>query len=296
MVGGAAPEAIAARRRAGIITSLLILYLIWGTTYYALRVAVAELPPFGLAALRFAIAGPLLLLVLRARGASFPTKKEWIDSAKVAALLLVISNGGISFAQKTVSSSLSAIVVSSMPLWATLFSAFFGSRPSRRDLLGLAVGFVGVVTLNLGGEMYAGGWVAVALLVAPISWAFGSMWGRKLSLPKGPMAPATQMIIASACLWIISSATGETWPSQVGLWPALSFAYLTIFGSLVSLIAYAYLLQNTRPAIATSYAYVNPLIAVTIGVGLAGEAIAPLTWAGGAVIVAGVVIVLTKRS
>jgi drug/metabolite transporter (DMT)-like permease len=283
------------RSRLDVVAALLVLYIVWSTTYFALSIALTGFPPFRLASLRFAIAGTLLFFSLVARGTPWPTRREWLDSAKVGFLLLVISNGGITFAQKSISSSLAAIVVSSMPLWATLFAALFGTKPSKRELVGLFVGFVGVIVLNAGGELYVDGLVAGALLLAPISWAFGSMWSKKLSLPAGPMAPAAQMLIAAVVLAIISLATGEQSTGTPGPAAIGAFVYLVFFGSMISLIAYAHLLRSTRPAIATSYAYVNPLLAVMIGVGFADESVAPLTIAGGLVILTGVVIVLTRR-
>lgn len=284
------------RARADVVVALLFLYTVWGTTYYGLHIALQTFPPFRLASMRFAFAGAILLPILRARGVPWPTPRQWIHSVWIGVLLLVISNGGITFAQKSVSSSLAAIVVSSMPLWATLFAALFGTKPSRRELLGLAIGFAGVILLNAGGEIYVSGIVAVALLLAPITWAFGSMWSKKLSLPEGSMAPGAQMVVASVVLMIISVLSGEQWPSSVNATAIGALAYLTILGSLLALITYAHLLRTSRPAIATSYAYVNPLIAVLIGVGIGGEKVAPLTIAGGVIILAGVVIVLTAAA
>lgn len=283
------------RSRLDVVAALFVLYGVWSTTYYALRLALVSFAPFRMAAMRYAIAGAILFCGLRWRGAPSPTKQQWIDASKMALLLLVISSGGITFAQKTVSSSLAAIVVSSMPLWATLFARLFGTKPSRRELLGLGVGFLGVILLNAGGELYVGGPVAIALLFAPVSWAFGSMWSKRLTLPPGPMSPAAQMLIASVILGIVSMVAGETWPTSFDPTAFAAFLYLAIFGSLVALIAYAHLLRTTRPAIATSYAYVNPLLAVAIGVGIGGESVAPLTVLGGMIILSGVVIVLTKR-
>jgi drug/metabolite transporter (DMT)-like permease len=283
------------RSRLDVVAALLVLYIVWSTTYYALRLALVSFAPFRLASMRFAIAGVLLFALLRMRGAAWPTRRQWIDSAKIAVFLLVIGNGGIAYAQTAVSSSLAAIVVASMPLWATLFSSLFGTKPSRRELVGLAIGFVGVIMLNAGGELYVDGIVAAALLIAPMSWAFGSMWSKKLDLPQGPMSPAVQMIVASIGLGAISLFTGEEWRPSIEPIAIAAFVYLALFGSLLALIAYAHLLRSTRPAIATSYAYVNPLLAVAIGVGFGRETIAPLTIAGGTVILFGVVIVLTRR-
>lgn len=281
-----------ASRRTAVILSLLAVYGIWGSTYFALSVVLRGFPPFGLAALRFAIAGSLLYGVLRLRGAPRPSRIQWIAAAKVGMLLLVAGNGAVTFAQQWVSSSLAAIVVSSMPIWATVFAALWGARPSKRELAGLVVGFGGVVLLNLGGELRAHGPAALALLLAPVAWAFGSIWGKRLPQPSGPMAPATHMLVSAVVLGLISVVAGEAWPRTVEPVVLGAFLYLTLFGSLVALIAYAYLLHNTRASIATSYAYVNPLIAVALGVGFNGESIAVATWIAGAVIVAGVVLVI----
>jgi drug/metabolite transporter (DMT)-like permease len=277
--------------RAVDIAALLAVYIIWGSTYYAIGVALHSFPPFLMAGARFLTAGILLYGFLRLRGAQAPTARGWGASAIVGTLLLVVGNGAVTFAQQWVSSSLAAIVVATMPLWAAVFARLAGQHFSRLEWAGLVVGFAGVATLNLGGELRAHGLGALVLAVAPLSWAFGTVWSRKLPLPAGPVATATEMICAGVIMIGIGGLRGEglraaPTPETVG-----AVAYLTVFGSIVAFSAYMHLVRNVRASITTSYAYVNPIIALFLGVALGGEHVRPLTWVSSAVIVGGVALI-----
>ena len=247
-----------------LVLALLALYIIWGSTYLAMRIAMETLPPMLMAGPRFIIAGGLMFAFLRMRGAPMPTRAEWIASAKVGVLLLTFGNGAVAIAEQSVSSGVAAVIVASMPIWAAVFGYFFGAPPGRREWLGLALGFVGVVILNLGGDLKLDS-RGLICLVAPISWAFGSVWGKKLPLPKGGMATAAQMICGGVALLVIALITGERLEGPPSLRTILAMLYLAGFGSLVAFTAYTWLLRNTRPALATSYAYVNPIVALLLG-------------------------------
>ena len=279
-----------------IIAALAAVYFIWGSTYLAIKVTLEDLTPFLMASSRFLIAGGLLYAFALWRGAAQPTAQQWRNTVIIAALLLLLGHGGVVFAQQWVPSSLAALAVASMPIWATVFSALRGRPSTRIELVGVGAGFIGVVLLNLDGAILGAGIGAVALLLAPIAWAIGSMLARDLDLPKGFMLSATQMLAGGVLLAIAALVHGEPWPARFTLWPLLAWLWQIFAGSIVAYTAYFYLLEKVRPALATSYACVNPVIAVILGTTFAGETLDLWGWAGTLVIVAAVAtITLTKR-
>lgn len=275
--------------------ALFALYVVWGSTYLGIRVALESYPPFVLAAIRFLFAGSLLYGYLRLRGTPPPTRLQWRNAAVTGTLLLLGGNGLVCFAEQSVGSGIAAVAVASMPLFAAVFSGFYGEWPHRREVLGLAVGFAGVVVLNLGSNLSGSRAGAVALIAAAALWAFGSAWSRRQDMPAGAMNTAAQMLSAGVALTITAGLTGERLPAHPTLHATLAIGYLAIFGSIVAFSAYLYLLRTVRPALATSYAYVNPPVAVMFGVLLGGERVGPLDLAGMAVILAGVAIVIVSR-
>lgn len=281
--------------RALIILSLLAVYLIWGSTYLGIRIALESWPPFLMSALRFLVAGAAMYAFLRWRGVAAPTPRQWRNTVVTGTLLLAAGNGLVCYAEQTVSSSLAAVAIAGMPLFAALFAGLYGRWPRARDWLGIGVGFSGVILLNLGGEMRASPAGAIALVAAPLCWAFGSVWSRHQDMPDPLMSTAAQMLTGGAVLVLVTLALGESWPAAPTLRATAALAYLTVFGSLVAFTAYIYLLQHVRPALATSYAYVNPPIAVALGVWLAGERFSALELAAMVVILAGVAIILAAR-
>lgn len=283
------------RERLLIAAALLAVYVFWGSTYLVIKFGLETLPPFFMAAVRFWCAGLVLFAFLRWRGFALPTAKQARNSAIMGTLLLGGGNGFVCYAQQSVSSGLAAVAVASMPLFAALFAGLYGHWPSRRDAIGLAVGFVGIVYLNTGAEFLASPVGAAALVAAPILWAFGSVWSRRQDLPNVWMSTAVQMIVGGAVLTLMSLGAGEDWPARVAPSGAAAIAYLAVFGSLVGFTAYVYLLQTVRPALATSYAYVNPPIAIAFGVWLAGEQFTAHEAIATAVILGGVAFILTAR-
>jgi drug/metabolite transporter (DMT)-like permease len=278
------------------LAALLALYVIWGSTYYGLRVALESFPPFLLAGGRMIVAGSLLYAILRLRGAPRPTRANWGAAAIVGFLLLSVGNGAVTWAEQSVSSSLAAVVVATMPLWAAVLGRFSGERPSPLEWAGLLVGFAGVALLNLGGELRGALLPALALAIAPLSWALGSVWSRRLPLARGPMATATEMLTGGALMLAFGVARGEHVTQAPSTRAVVALVYLVLFGSMVAFSAYTYLLRRARPAVATSYAYVNPLVAIAIGVGIGGEHIGALGWVAAAVIVAGVALISLGRA
>ncbi|XXT16099.1 drug/metabolite exporter YedA [Sorangium sp. So ce429] len=310
--GGAGKALRAALERARgswlVLLSLAALYLVWGSTYLAVSVALETLPPFMLAGVRFVTAGALLYGVLRLRGVPRPTLRQWGAAAKVGVLLLVGGNGLVVVSQQWVSSGVAAVVVSTMPLWLALFTAARAARGgartdarapapevSRGEWVGLLVGFVGAALLHLGGDLHAEHAGALLIVLAPVAWALGSLYSRTTPLPEGPMAVAAEMLSGGAVMLGISALAGEQLAAAPSSRSLLALAYLVVFGSIVGLSAYTFLLRNTRPAIATSYAYVNPIVAIALGIALGGERASAATWAAAAIIGAGVLIVSRAR-
>jgi drug/metabolite transporter (DMT)-like permease len=259
--------------RGKLLIALLSVYFIWGSTYLAIRIALEGFPPFMMAGVRFIIAGGGLYLFLRVRGVPAPDRSQWKGASLVGGFLLVGGNGGVVFAEQSVASGLAALGVATVPLWMVLFAGIWKSRPARLEWAGLFLGFAGIILLNFEGEMRASPAGATALVIAAICWAFGSAWSRHLSLPSGLMASAAEMIAGGVLLLAISFFTGERL-DRFPAWHAIgALFYLIVFGSLIGFSAYTYLLSKARPALATSYAYVNPIIAVGLGVMFAGERI-----------------------
>ncbi|KGI77127.1 drug/metabolite exporter YedA [Oleiagrimonas soli] len=282
-------------RRWLVPLALASLYVVWGSTYLGIRFALESWPPFLLAAIRFALAGVLMYAWLRLRGAAPPTRRQWRNAAITGTLLLLGGNGLVCYAEQSVSSGIAAVAVASMPLFATLFNGFYGEWPQRNEILGLVIGFVGVVVLNLGSTLSGSRVGALALVSAAALWAFGSAWSRRQDMPVGPMNTAAQMLCASVALIVTALLAGERVPAHPSLHATLAIGYLVVFGSLIGFSSYVYLLKTVRPALSTSYAYVNPPVAVLFGLMLGGEHVGPIDLAGMAVILLGVAIVIFSR-
>jgi drug/metabolite transporter (DMT)-like permease len=275
---------------------LFALYVIWGSTYLGIRFALESYPPFLLAGVRFLGAGIALYGFLRWRGMAPPTPLQWRNAAITGLLLLGMGNGLVCFAEERVSSGVAAVAVASMPLFAALFAGMYGEWPNRRESIGLAIGFAGVIVLNLGSSLAGSALGAAALLLAAAAWAFGSVWSRRKVMPSGPMNTAAQMLCASIALLAVGFASGERLPVHPTTRATLALVYLAVFGSIIAFSAFLYVLKHARPALATSYAYVNPPVAVLFGVLLAGEHVGPFELAGMAIILAGVAVITLART
>jgi drug/metabolite transporter (DMT)-like permease len=282
------------RKHLGVLLALLAVYVIWGSTYLGIRIALEGFAPFQMIGLRFLMAGAILYVVLRRRGAPAPTRSQWAASAKIGGLLLIGGTGAVAFAEQWVASGLAAVWIATMPLWAALFAGLFGRWPRRREWIGMGLGLAGVFLLNREGNLQANPIGVIALTAATISWAFGSVWSQRLSLPSGLMASAAEMLTAGALLVPISLLLGEPLPAPSGR-ALLALLYLTGFGSIVAFSAYTFLLRRVKATVATSYAYVNPVVAVGLGVGLAGEPIGGFGIVAMSVILIGVALVMTGR-
>lgn len=291
---------VAAPARAGwaVAAALAIVYVVWGSTYLGIRFALeGGFPPLlAVSGSRFVVAGTVLFAILRLRGVAAPTWAQWKNLAVMGALLLLMGNGMVVLAEETVSSGLAAVAVASVPLWMGLFGAMRGQHPSRGEWLGIVVGFTGVVWLNAGGSLTATPGGLVLLLLAPIAWAYGSVWSRGRDLPSPFMAAAAQMLLAGLMLMAVGLLRGERFDNAWTTQGALAVAYLAVFGSIIAFTAYVWLLHNVRAVLAGSYAYVNPVIAVALGAWLAGERFSAGEFGAMAVILAGVVIITLAKA
>lgn len=271
-------------------------YVLWGSTYLAIRFALESYPPFLLGAGRMFLAGAIMYAVLRWRGVAPPSRKQWRTLWLLSIWMVLLSNGLVNLAETEVDSGLAAIAVASMPLFAGVFAMLRGRHPSKIEWIGLAIGFLGVIWLNAGSKLSASTLGLVCLTVAPIAWAWGSIWSRDQDLPSPFMAASAQMLTGS--IWMLGAAvvTGER-ITAMPTWAATgAMLYLVVAGSIFGFTAYIWLLHHVRPALATSYAYVNPPIAVLFGALLAGERFTSHDLGAMAVILVGVVIITLARA
>jgi drug/metabolite transporter (DMT)-like permease len=277
--------------RSQILLALLLVYVLWGSTYYGIAIAIRTLPPFLMAGARFIAAGGILYAVLRARGAVRPSPTEWRNAALSGTLLFGGGNGFVVLAERTVPSGLTSLVIASTPIVAVIVSTAWGERPRAVEWLGVFVGLGAVAWLLTDGSIADMMRMSPILLLAPISWSLGSFSTRSFPIPKGPMGAATQMLAGGAVMVPLALLMGERAPSVFAWSGVAAWAYLVVFGSLVAFTAYAYLLRNTRPALALSYAYVNPVVAVVLGTVLNGERLPLRALTAGAAVLGSVCLV-----
>jgi drug/metabolite transporter (DMT)-like permease len=283
------------REHLSIGIALLALYLIWGSTYLGMSFALEGFPPFMMSGIRFLLAGTILYIILRIRKAPNPTGVQWRGAAVVGILLLAGGNTSVAFAEQWVASGLAAVAIAATPLWFSLIMGLLGKWPTRWEWAGLLLGFAGVVLLNMENGLWANPIGAIALLLAPFLWSIGSALSTRLSMPEGLMSSAAQMLVGGAVILLSGLVMGEritSWPVASSLWAML---FLILFGSLIAFSAYGYLLKRVRPALATSYAYVNPVVAVILGILLGGEKFTPVALIAMPVILVGVALVSLRR-
>jgi drug/metabolite transporter (DMT)-like permease len=276
--------------------ALVGVYLIWGSTYLGIRYALEGFPPFLMAAIRFPIAGIVLFAFLRWRGVPAPTSRQWLNCFIAGSLLLGMGNGLVCYAEQTVASGIAAVAVATVGLFMAIFSGLYGHWPNKLEWTGLAIGLIGVVVLNFGGELRGSPVGAIALILATVGWAFGSVWSKHQNMPQPMMSAAAQMFCGGITLGAIALIRGEHISAMPSPHAIGALVYLIVAGSLLGFSAYIYLLANTRPALAASYAYVNPPVAVLIGVLLAGESVTQLDIVGMVVILAGVAAITLAKT
>ncbi len=292
----AAPVPQAASSRGLLLASYLAVCIVWGSTYLGIAVALEGFPPFLLGSARFIASGAIMLGFARLRGEPWPERRQWMGTAVAGVFLFVVGNGLVNAAERSVSSGVAAVLVATMPLWMTVFGRFVGEPVSRLEIAGVALGLLGVAVMNLGGELRASPFGVAMLLLAPMGWAIGSIASKRLPSPPGMMRAGGQMLLGGVAMGFVALALGERMheaPSARAIGAAF---YLLFAGSLVGFSAYSYLLKHTRPIIATSYAYVNPVIAVLLGVTLNGEHFELASAVGGAIILAAILLVGLSRN
>jgi len=293
---------------AQIWLGMLVLYVVWGSTYLAIAIAVDTIPPFLMAASRFLLAGLILLTWSVARaGRSFvvPSRREIRDSAVVGGLLLGGGMGFVAYAEQTVPSGIAALLIATMPIWvAVLGGVFLGERLPRLAGLGVVVGFVGVAILA--GPSIVGGVGAlepvglILCLASPLSWAIGSLFAsHRAVLPRRPLvATGSQMVLGGIVLSVMALVTGEFATFDAGVVTrdsVIAFLYLTVIGSLLAFTVFGFMLRVAPLALVTTYAYVNPVVAVILGAIVLGEVIDVRTVVAGTVIVVAVALIVTAR-
>ncbi len=257
-----------------VLSALVAVYFIWGSTYLALRFGLEGFPPFILNGVRFVVAGTIMYVVLRMRGTKPPTRRQWWNAGRMGALLLIGGVGLMTIAEDLgVGSGVTATAAAAIPVWMALVGGSFGQWPVRREWAGLAVGLIGVIILLQEGDFAASSLGTFLVIAGPLLWAFGSIWGKRLEMPDGFMAPAAQLLTAGVVMLVVGPLMGERVVEMPGAVAWLALAYLIVMGSIVAYSAYVYLLDAVRPALATSYAYVNPVVAVILALTLGAEVI-----------------------
>ena len=293
------------RNFAVLIAAFAAVYIFWGSTYLAIKYAIETLPLFLMAGSRFVFAGVILMVWARfAKDYEKPKAAHWKTSFIVGTLLLLGGNGGVVFAEYYISSSLAALLIATEPFWIVLLSWLWlkGTRPNLKTILGIAVGFFGVwllingqttsETSNVGSMQFFG---TIAVMLAALSWATGSIYGLRAPVPKSSLLTAgMQMFSGGLVLLVVSLLSGEMFRfdiAQVSMRSIFGVIYLIIFGSLIGFTAYSWLLKNAQPAMVSTYAYVNPIVAVFLGWLIAGESFTGQMLVGAGVIVGSVVLI-----
>ena len=284
-----------------ILACLAATWLIWGSTYLAIKWALVSLPPFFQMGTRFLAAGALLMAWMRlARNAAWPTRTQWRHAIWVGALMLGGGGGGTAYAEQSVESGLVVAFIAVVPIMITAINMAWKVYPSRLEAAGIAVGLIGILMLTQGAGFGASPQGLLAIAVACLSWSAGSVLSqRRWRLAPGAAGFASEMICGGCALMLMSLAAGE--PAAVAAnWPfhpkaVLAWAYLVVFGSLIAFNAYMVLLARVSGGLASSSTFVNPVIALLLGVWLAGEVVTGFEWMSTAVILLGVILLMVRR-
>ncbi|MDR3669862.1 MAG: EamA family transporter [Holophaga sp.] len=287
------------------IGALLIVYFLWGGTYLGIRFAVQTIPPFLMAGTRFLVAGLAVYLYSRCTGAARPGKAHWIDAILVGALLLLAGNGLVSWAEQMVSSSVAALLIATVPLWMILMGLLgkHGTRPKPVVAGAIVLGFAGIAILVLPsgsglGRISPVG--VIALLAGAFFWAWGSLYSRQARLPGSPLLAVGMQMLAGGALLVLASGLCGEWGrfrlAEVSLRSMFGMGYLVLFGSIIAYNAYIWLLKNADPTWVSTYAFVNPVVAVFLGWLLAHEQLtARSVWATVVIILSVVIITVSKN-
>jgi drug/metabolite transporter (DMT)-like permease len=254
-----------------IAICLLAVYVIWGTTYFAIKVGIEGAPPFFLVGTRFLVAGAVLMLWQLLRGRRMPTPRQWKSAALVGFLLLVVGNGGVAVAERWVSSGATVALISIMPLATALWSGLFGQWPRRMEWIAIALGAVGAAVMLMGRDLQGSLAGTAIILLGTTCWSLGTVLSRRLDIPHGPLGFGAEMFSAGVMALVLSAALGEHWsfPHAPRVWWA--WLYLVVFGSLIGFSAYRFVVERVAPTLASTYAYVNPPVALIVGWWLGNE-------------------------
>ncbi|MBM4427334.1 MAG: EamA family transporter [Chloroflexi bacterium] len=289
-----------------IWTALILLYIVWGSTYFGIKVAIETIPPFFHAGVRFLVSGLILVIWQKAAGSEMPTRKQWISTAIIGTLLLLGGNGLVSWAEQFIPSGIAALIIGSVPMFLVVLEAVRpgGVKPTWQAIVGLLIGFVGIFILVgpaeiSGGEMNLDPFGVIALLSACLLWALGSTYSKNADLPKSTMVTTgAEMLMGSIGLFVVSLLTGELngWnPAEVSARSLYGLLYLITIGSIVGFGSYIWLLQNAPISLVATYAYVNPIVAVLLGYWFGNEVLEPRIWLATAIII-GSVMFINRRS
>ena len=281
-----------------LLAALLTVYIVWGSTYFAIKIGVEDIPPMLMGAVRFLLAGAVLYVATMRGAGGRPTARQWLAASVGGLLMLVAGNGAVTWAEQQIDSGVAALLIASVPLWMALIARVWqGERLRRAVVAGLLVGFVGVgVLVRPTGDAVAL-IPSLAVLAGALAWAIGSIYIRRAPLPDHALrATSMQMLTAAAGFTVLSGVTGEFSRVEVADigWPAIwAVLYLVVFGSLLAFSAYTWLLRNAAPSVVSTYAYVNPFVAVLLGAVWLGEAITGPMVAAAALIIVGVALIVT---
>jgi drug/metabolite transporter (DMT)-like permease len=284
-----------------IVLTFTAIYLIWGSTYLAIRFAIETIPPYLMGGIRFLIAGSVLYGVLRWRGVRAPTRLHWRSAIIVGGLLLWGGNGGVMVAEQWVPSSLAALIVALVPLWMVLLNWWWGDRvrPNLSTLLGVGLGLVGIVLIAAPGQSVGEGAVnpigLVIIIGATLSWSLGSLYSRKATLPSNALLSTSMEMLAGGVLMMIAGLLlgqgAQIHFEQISVLSLSALGYLVVFGSLIGFSAYVWLLKVSTPARVSTYAFVNPVVAVFLGWAFAGEQLSARELLAAAIIILAVVLI-----
>ena len=279
--------------------ALAIVYVVWGSTYLGIDLAVRTIPPFLMAAVRFLIAGGLLYAWAVRRGdrSDKPSARQWLSAFLIAAPMLAVGNAAVGWAEQTIDTGTASLIIASVPLWMALLDrVFYGQRLARVVVTGLVVGFAGVGLLVAPGGSGGFSRAAIVLVFSSLAWAIGSLYSRTAPQPSRPLVSAgMQMLAGGAILAVVSGASGELSSFSVGavsLESWLGLAYLVVFGSLIAFTSYMWLLRNAPTTLVGTYAYVNPFVAVLLGTVVLGEPLGWRTLVGGGIVIAAVALIV----
>ena len=287
-----------------VILALGTVYLVWGSTYFGILIAIRTIPPLSMAALRFTVAGGLLYAWAVRRGdreGDRPGLAQWAAAAVVGTALLAAGNGAVTWAEQRIPSGIAALLIASVPLWMSILGrVLLAERLSWLAVVGLAVGFAGLVLLvRPSGTDRLDLTATVVVLGGALAWASGSVWSRRAPLPRRPLVTTGMEMLAGGAVLAVASVVGGE-PArirfaEISVSSVLAVAYLVVFGSLVAFTAYVWLLRNVRTSVVGTYAYVNPVVAVALGAVLGGEPVTGRALLAGAVILAGVALIVTGQ-